>query len=85
VSPCRSGTSDLSLSLPDHDVERFLHTPPDAVLCVRNAKFCAQGLDAGLGPLIAEHAQVREHMVLNLIVQPALRGERRKNGTKKMR
>mmetsp|Transcript_12313 Transcript_12313/g.25909 ORF Transcript_12313/g.25909 Transcript_12313/m.25909 type:complete len:218 (-) Transcript_12313:852-1505(-) len=55
-----------------HDVYRLLQANPDRLLRVRNAVLLAQRLHLRLRALVRESAELRPHVVLHLVVEPAV-------------
>mmetsp|Transcript_26639 Transcript_26639/g.57986 ORF Transcript_26639/g.57986 Transcript_26639/m.57986 type:complete len:477 (-) Transcript_26639:107-1537(-) len=60
----------LHASVAGHDVARLLEAEPHRLLHVGDAVPLARLLHPGHGLLVAEHGHVREHMVLDLVVEP---------------
>mmetsp|Transcript_7221 Transcript_7221/g.15815 ORF Transcript_7221/g.15815 Transcript_7221/m.15815 type:complete len:210 (-) Transcript_7221:945-1574(-) len=58
--------------VPNHDVDCLLESPEDRVLHIRHAVLLAERLDERLRLLVRERREVRPHVVLNLVVEPAM-------------
>mmetsp|Transcript_7731 Transcript_7731/g.31363 ORF Transcript_7731/g.31363 Transcript_7731/m.31363 type:complete len:482 (-) Transcript_7731:82-1527(-) len=77
---CRTLVRTLSVAalphehapLANHDIRELHEALPDRLLNVRHAVLLANLLDAGLGLLVRLHGDVGEHVVLDLVVEPAV-------------
>mmetsp|Transcript_182178 Transcript_182178/g.443336 ORF Transcript_182178/g.443336 Transcript_182178/m.443336 type:complete len:484 (-) Transcript_182178:62-1513(-) len=77
---CRTSVRTLSVAalphehapLANHDIRELHEALPDRLLNVRHAVLLANLLDAGLGLLVRLHGDVGEHVVLDLVVEPAV-------------